>query len=71
MRTDVRAEIALNTVFRLPYREIGCNMPSLIGSAPVYGGTVRIRHESGYRKGIAFTGIDRLKYILDKVPDSR
>ena len=54
MRADIGTEITLNTVIRIPYRNIYRNTALLISSRTDRSGTVHVALESGYRKIISF-----------------
>ena len=58
MRTYIGTEVTLDTVIRIPYRNINCDTALLICGGTGWCRTVNVINESGYRQVVAFLSVN-------------
>ena len=57
MRADIGTEVTLDTVVRIPYRNVYCDTALLVCGRTGRCGTVNVILERGYRKVVSFLGV--------------
>ena len=65
MGTYIRAEVALNTVLRIPLRNVYRDTALFKGGRALRSGAVHMRHKGGNRQLVALIGVDRVQHVVD------
>ena len=67
MRADIGTTVTLDTVLRIPYRDIYCDTTLLVSRGTAGCGTVYVILECGYRKRVTLLCVNLCLNIIYKV----
>ena len=67
MRANIGTEVTLDTVVRIPYRNIYCDTTLLVCRGTGRSGTVYIILECGYRQVVTFLSVYRSLDVVDEI----